>query len=115
MGGGRPGEGECARRRGKSFPIESLVLDTGIDEPLPPDGFVFAGSVMVEPPDGKGGHGYARRLGLRTTTMLAAIINAAPISPHPRGNSRTPINITAKAPAKRGSVVYTIAASVGRT
>lgn len=39
---------------GKRFPIERLVLDKETDATLNEEGFVFAGSLMVPPQDGKG-------------------------------------------------------------
>ena len=48
------------RRKGHDpFPIERLVLDEKTDESLPEDGFIFAGSMTIEPRDGKGEELYA--------------------------------------------------------
>lgn len=44
---------------GKVFPIEQLIFDKETGKTLPEEGFVFAGSIMVPPPDGKGAARYA--------------------------------------------------------
>lgn len=43
----------------EAFPIERLILDKETGRTLPEEGFVFAGSMMVPPPDGKGAARYA--------------------------------------------------------
>jgi hypothetical protein len=44
---------------GKPFPIERFILDNNSENTLPEEGFVFSGSVMVDPRDGTSGARYA--------------------------------------------------------
>ena len=43
----------------ETAPIETLIMDTETEQTLPEEGFVFAGSIMVPPRDGKGPQQYA--------------------------------------------------------
>ncbi len=44
---------------GIPVPIEEMVLDNETETTLPEEGFLFTGSIMVPPPDGKGAQVYA--------------------------------------------------------
>ena len=43
---------------GGAFPIERLILDKNTEDTLPEDGFVFAGSITIEPQDATSGARY---------------------------------------------------------
>ncbi len=45
-----------------AFPAERLILDKETEKTLPEDGFVFAGSCLAAPPDGKGPQQYVADL-----------------------------------------------------
>ncbi|MBI1337009.1 MAG: hypothetical protein GC164_08615 [Phycisphaera sp.] len=44
---------------GQTYPIEKLLINNETNKALPAEGFLFTGSVMVPPPDGKGDNVYA--------------------------------------------------------